>query len=149
MTETGAGRPVDALTPSEARAELARLAEEIARHDLAYHRHDAPVISDAAYDALKRRNSDIEARFPDLIRPDSPSFRVGAAPSEAFAKVRHEVPMLSLDNAFDMDDLGAFVDRVRRFLDLDAEVELAFTAEPKIDGLSDPVNKGTEIVHVE
>ncbi len=128
--------PVEALTPEVAAAELAFLADEIAGHDRRYFQDDAPLISDAAYDALKRRNGAIEARFPDLVRPDSPSFRVGAAPSEKFDKVRHEVAMLSLDNAFDADDLRGFVDRVRRFLDLDSTTPLAFTAEPKIDGLS-------------
>ena len=126
----------DKLTKAEAKAELARLAEEIAGHDRRYHGEDAPTISDAAYDALKRRNDVIEARFPDLVRPDSPSHRVGAKPSEKFAKVVHARPMLSLDNAFSDEDIEDFVARVRRFLGVKEEDEIAFTAEPKIDGLS-------------
>ncbi|MEJ1161572.1 NAD-dependent DNA ligase LigA [Prosthecomicrobium sp. N25] len=127
--------PVDDLTPAQAEAELARLAAEIATHDAAYYREDAPLVSDADYDALRRRNLAIEIRFPELKRPDSPSERVGAGPSEKFAKVRHAVPMLSLDNAFADQDVVDFADRVRRFLRL-GEAEVAFTAEPKIDGLS-------------
>ena len=127
---------VDHLVPEEAVIELGRLSAAISHHDQLYHAEDAPDISDAEYDALKRRNSEIEARFPDLIRPDSPSFRVGAAPSEKFDKVRHTVPMLSLDNAFSPDDVRAFVDRIRRFLDLTGADDLTFVAEPKIDGLS-------------
>jgi DNA ligase (NAD+) len=126
---------VEALTEDEARAELARLAGEIARHDRAYHEQDAPEITDAAYDALRLRNAAIEARFPDLVRPDSPRFRVGAAPAGGFAKVRHGVPMLSLDNAFDAADFAEFCERARRFLGLKDE-PLAFVGEPKIDGLS-------------
>lgn len=127
---------VDGLTETEAAAELARLAAEIARHDRAYHELDVPEITDAEYDALRRRNAAIEARFPELIRPDSPSRRVGAAPEGGFAKVRHRVPMLSLDNAFDADDFAEFCARARRFLGLAAEAPLPFVAEPKIDGLS-------------
>ncbi|HVY86817.1 MAG TPA: NAD-dependent DNA ligase LigA [Caulobacterales bacterium] len=127
-------KPIDKLTAKEAEAELARLAQEIARHDQRYYREDAPVISDAEYDQLRVRNAAIEARFPDLVRADSPSARVGAAPAEKFGKVRHSVAMLSLDNAFDADDARAFVDRVRRFLNLDKPPTI--TAEPKIDGLS-------------
>ncbi|MFZ9634743.1 MAG: NAD-dependent DNA ligase LigA [Alphaproteobacteria bacterium] len=120
----------------EAEGELARLAAEIARHDVLYHQKDAPEIADAAYDALKRRNDAIERRFPLLVRPDTPSRRVGAAPAAGFAKVRHDVPMLSLDNAFAPGDVREFIERIRRFLALGAEEALAFSAEPKIDGLS-------------
>ncbi len=127
---------VEALSEDEAASELERLAGEIARHDEAYYREDAPVVSDAEYDALRQRNDLIEARFPHLIRPDSPSRRVGAAPSEKFAKVRHRVPMLSLANAFDEGDVADFVARIRRFLGLEADEPVQCTAEPKIDGLS-------------
>ena len=127
-------KPVDALSAKEAAAELARLAGEIARHDKLYHGQDAPEISDAAYDQLRVRNSAIEARFPNLVREDSPTLRVGAAPASSFGKVRHAVAMLSLDNAFDPEDVTSFVQRVQRFLNLDAPP--VFTAEPKIDGLS-------------
>ncbi len=124
------------LNELEAAAELAQLAKEIAAHDKRYHTDDAPTISDADYDALKKRNAAIEARFPTLMRNDSPSRRVGFAPAEKFAKVTHGVPMLSLDNAFDDEDVTDFVDRVRRFLGLKGDDDLVFTAEPKIDGLS-------------
>lgn len=129
-------QPVDTLTESEAFAELERLAEEIAGHDLRYHAEDAPTISDADYDALRRRNLAIEQRFPDLVREDSPSRKVGAAVSEKFGKVAHVVPMLSLDNAFADQDVTDFVGRIRRFLRLGADEPIAITAEPKIDGLS-------------
>ncbi|WP_340108970.1 NAD-dependent DNA ligase LigA [Pikeienuella sp. HZG-20] len=131
-----ADKPVDALTAAEAEAELARLAEEIARHDRAYHQEDAPEIDDAAYDALRRRNLAIEERFPDLIREDSPSARVGAPASDAFAKVRHETAMLSLGNVFTDEEAVEFDARIRRFLGLGPEAALTYTAEPKIDGLS-------------
>jgi DNA ligase (NAD+) len=127
---------VDKLTEKEAAAELERLAGEIAEHDRRYHGEDAPTISDAEYDALRLRNAAIEARFPKLIRPDSPSHRVGAKASEKFAKVVHAKPMLSLDNAFADDDVTDFVARIRRFLGLSDDVPLTFTCEPKIDGLS-------------
>ncbi len=127
---------VAALDAAGAQAELARLAAEIARHDDLYYRHDAPEIPDAAYDALRVRNAAIEARFPDLVRSDSPTHRVGAAPVAAFGKVRHAVPMLSLGNAFSDDDVTEFEARVRRFLGLPAGDGLVITAEPKIDGLS-------------
>ena len=127
---------VDALDAEQAAAELDRLAGEIARHDALYHQADAPAISDAAYDALHRRNDAIEARFPKLVRPDSPSRRVGAAPATGFAKVAHSRPMLSLDNAFDADAVREFVERVRRFLGLAAEEAVVLVGEPKIDGLS-------------
>nr|WP_295462930.1 NAD-dependent DNA ligase LigA [Mesorhizobium sp.] len=128
--------PVDTLTEEQAAEELARLAVEIAGHDRRYHAEDAPTISDADYDALKLRNAAIEARFPELIREDSPSKSVGATPSSAFAQVQHAKPMLSLDNVFSDEDVTDFVGSVRRFLNLPADAELVFTAEPKIDGLS-------------
>ena len=128
--------PVESLSDEDAVAELAFLAAEIARHDEAYHRNDAPIVSDAEYDALKRRNADIEARFPALKRIDSPSLKVGAPIAEGFSKITHSVPMLSLDNAFSDEDAADFVARVRRFLGLPADAEVALTAEPKIDGLS-------------
>ncbi len=136
MTAALAKKPVEKLTSAEAAKELDRLAAEIAAHDKRYHEDDAPTISDAAYDVLRQRNLAIEQRFPLLVRPDSPSHRVGARPSEKFAKVRHTVPMLSLDNAFADGDIADFAARVRRFLGMEAEAELRFTAEPKIDGLS-------------
>src|SRR5580704_3704066 len=102
----------DALAPAQAKAELKRLAAEIAAHDRRYYQEDAPAVSDAEYDALRHRNAAIEARFPDLVRPDSPSHRVGTKPSEKFAKVIHAKPMLSLDNAFTDEDVADFVARV-------------------------------------
>jgi DNA ligase (NAD+) len=131
-----ASLPVEELTEAEARAELARLAAAIAQANRAYHAEDAPEISDAAYDALKQRNAAIEARFPALVRADSPSAQVGAAPAEGFAKVRHEVPMLSLENAFSDEDIADFAGSVRKFLGLPEDAHLSMTAEPKIDGLS-------------
>ncbi|WP_297976999.1 NAD-dependent DNA ligase LigA [uncultured Amaricoccus sp.] len=128
--------PVEDLSPQQAMEELAALAAALDRANRAYHQADAPEISDAEYDELKRRNAAIEARFPGLKRPDSPSEQVGAAPSETFAKVRHARPLYSLENAFAETDVPEFVDRVRRFLNLPADAPLAFTAEPKIDGLS-------------
>jgi len=127
---------VEALTEAEAKAELKRLAAEIAAHDRRYYQDDAPSVSDAAYDALRRRNDAIEARFPSLVRSDSPSRRIGAQPAARFAKVRHAVPMLSLGNAFADEDVVDFVERIRRFLGLEADETLTFVAEPKIDGLS-------------
>ena len=124
------------LTQAQATEELERLADALAAHDIAYHREDAPVISDAEYDALKRRNEAIEALFPHLVRDNSPSLKVGAAASSQFGPVEHGVPMLSLDNAFADEDVTDFDARVRRFLRLDAGEHVAFTAEPKIDGLS-------------
>jgi DNA ligase (NAD+) len=126
----------DALTAAQAKAELKRLAAEIAAHDKRYYQEDAPTVSDAEYDALRQRNEAIEALFPDLVRADSPNRRVGAAPAAKFAKVRHAVPMLSLGNVFDDEEVVDFANRVRRFLGLSADEPLAFTAEPKIDGLS-------------
>jgi len=127
---------VDRLTEKQAKAEHARLAVEIAGHDRRYYQEDAPIISDAAYDALRRRYEAIEKRFPDLRTLESLSMRVGAAPARGFAKVRHAVPMLSLDNAFSNDDVEDFVGRIRRFLNLKGSEPIVFTAEPKIDGLS-------------
>jgi len=126
----------DKLTKAQAANELERLAGKIAEHDKRYYQEDAPTVSDADYDALRQRNEAIEARFPDLVRPDSPSERVGAAPSEKFEKVRHAVPMLSLGNAFSDEDLADFRARVARFLKLGDDETLELTAEPKIDGLS-------------
>jgi DNA ligase (NAD+) len=126
----------DTLTEAEAAAELERLAAEIAHHNRLYHDQDAPEISDADYDALVRRNAAIEARFPQLVREDSPSAKVGATPSGPLAKVRHARPMFSLDNAFSDEDVAEFVARVRRFLRLADDEPVMFTAEPKIDGLS-------------
>ncbi len=128
--------PVEALDEAAAAAALARLAAEIARHDRLYHEQDAPEITDAEYDSLLVRNKEIEARFPALVRADSPSHRVGAPPSGGFVKVRHRVPMLSLANAFAAEDFAEFCARARRFLGLGPEAPLPMVAEPKIDGLS-------------
>ncbi len=130
------GREIADLTPKEAAAELERLAREISRANEAYHGADAPEISDADFDALKRRNAEIEARFPELKREDSPSEQVGATPGEGFQKITHAVPMLSLGNAFTDTDVVEFDQSVRKFLGLGDDVRLVFTAEPKIDGLS-------------
>ncbi|WP_041761449.1 NAD-dependent DNA ligase LigA [Brevundimonas subvibrioides] len=127
--------PVESLNEVEAEAELARLAAEMAAHDAAY-AEAAPTVSDADYDAMKARNLAIETRFPALVRSDSPSLKVGAPVSTQFTEVRHGVPMLSLDNAFEAADVTDFVARIRRFLNLPADEVVAFTAEPKIDGLS-------------
>ena len=124
------------LTEAQAKAELERLAAEISAHDKRYYQQDAPTVTDAEYDALRQRNAAIEARFPDLVRADSPSQRVGAAPTGKFKKVRHAVPMLSLDNAFTDEDVMDFVARIHRFLKLGDDEKIAFSAEPKIDGLS-------------
>ena len=124
------------LTEAEAANRLMRLAKEIARHDKLYHDQDAPEIADADYDALVRENRALEERFPNLVRADSPSKRLGAAPTGALAKVTHSRPMLSLDNAFSAEEVRDFVGRVRRFLNLPDEEPVAVTAEPKIDGLS-------------
>jgi DNA ligase (NAD+) len=125
-----------AANPTDPAEELAFLAAEIARHNRLYHGEDAPEISDADYDALVRRNAELEERYPELVRADSPSRQVGAAPAGHLAKVAHARPMLSLDNAFSDDDVVEFVGRVRRFLSLGDELPVALTAEPKIDGLS-------------
>ncbi len=135
-------RPAELLTEAEGRAELARLAAEIAHHDQLYYAKDAPEISDAEYDRLRQRNTAIEARFPELIRADSPSRRVGAAPAAGFAKVTHAVPMLSLENAFAEEDVRDYFAGVRNFfrraedVALVAQDAIAIMAEPKIDGLS-------------
>ncbi len=136
MTKAPKQKAVSARTPSAAAEELQHLAAEIARHDALYYQSDAPEISDADYDALRRRLAAIEAQFPDLVTRDSPSQRVGSAPATGFGKVQHRVPMLSLGNAFEDEDVTDFVARVRRFLGLGDTEPLAFTAEPKIDGLS-------------
>jgi len=127
---------IEKLTEAQAEAELKRLAAEIGAHDKRYYQDDAPTVSDAEYDALRRRYDAIEARFPALRTADSLSTKVGAAPSGRFAKVAHTVPMLSLGNAFAEGDVVDFVDRIRRFLRLPEDETIAFTAEPKIDGLS-------------
>ena len=132
----GAETPVEDLTEGQAAEDLARLAVQIARANRTYHTEDAPEIGDAEYDALKQRNAAIEARFPHLKRADSPTEQVGAAPAESFAKVRHEVPMLSLGNAFSDEDVKDFVRSVRKYLGLAEDSPLPVTAEPKIDGLS-------------
>ncbi len=136
MTAPADDMPIDALTPAQAKKELTRLAREIARHDRLYYLDSAPALSDADYDALRLRNEAIETRFPDLVRPDSPSHRVGAPPDEGFAKITHTRPMLSLGNAFDGTDLEGFIGRVRRFLKLDPDEPLELVGESKIDGLS-------------
>ena len=127
---------VETLSVREAGKELAALSEELAAHNNAYHTEDRPLISDADYDALKKRNLAIEERFPDLKLENSPSDQVGAAPSQKFGKVAHKVSMLSLDNAFNDEDVADFIDRIRRFLSLGTDEMVAITAEPKIDGLS-------------
>jgi len=128
--------PVELLTKKQAQAEHARLQAEIGEHDKRYYQEDRPVISDAEYDALRQRYNAIEARFPELRTLESLSMKVGAAPARGFAKVRHAVPMLSLDNAFAEQDVIDFVGRIRRFLKLGDDVRIDFSAEPKIDGLS-------------
>ena len=131
--------PVARLTEAQAAAELARLAAEIGHHDELYYQQSQPEVSDAAYDALKQRNAAIEARFPELVRADSPSKLVGAPAAAGFTKVRHAVPMLSLDNAFGEEDVRGFFDSVRRFikeLKDDPAIPIEAVAEPKIDGLS-------------
>jgi DNA ligase (NAD+) len=135
MPEPAVPTDVTELDETQALAELMRLADEIAAHDLRYYQDEAPTVSDADYDALKQRNAAMEARFPALVRENSPSLRVGAARSASFAPVEHGVPMLSLDNAFSDDDAREFDARVRRFLRLPDDL-IGYTAEPKIDGLS-------------
>src|SRR6185369_5207018 len=127
---------IEDMTPRQAEREHTRLEVEIKAHDERYYQKDAPTVSDAEYDALRRRYDAIEAKFPDLRTLDSLSRKVGAAPSRGFAKVQHRVPMLSLENAFSDTDVNDFVGRIRRFRNLKEDAELAFTAEPKIDGLS-------------
>ena len=127
---------VDKLTKAQAKVEHMRLSLEIEGHNERYYQKDAPTVSDAAYDALRRRLEAVEAKFPDLVTTDSPTQTVGAAPARGFAKVQHVVPMLSLGNAFSDEDVTEFVERIRRFLKLDADHIPALVAEPKIDGLS-------------
>jgi DNA ligase (NAD+) len=127
---------IESLTAAQARREHARLGEEIAAHDRRYYTEDAPTVSDAEYDALRQRYEALEAAFLELATPDSLAKKVGAAPSEKFAKVRHRVPALSLGNVFREEEVAEFAARVRRFLGLGPEAPLAITAEPKIDGLS-------------
>jgi DNA ligase (NAD+) len=134
-TDASKIKPAD-LTEPQAKTELKRLAAEIAANDKRYYQQDKPTITDAAYDALRQRNATIEARFPNLVRADTPSGRLGAAPSGKFKKVRHAVPMLSLDNAFADEDVVDFVARIRKFLKFSDDEKIAFSAEPKIDGLS-------------
>jgi DNA ligase (NAD+) len=129
-------RDLDAMSALDARRAHEALGAEIAEHDRRYYQDDAPTVSDAEYDALRRRYEALEARFPELRSAESASEKVGAKPAEKFAKVRHRVPMLSLGNAFSAEEVGEFVERVRRFLNIPAELPLVFTAEPKIDGLS-------------
>ena len=138
MTETRDYSAIspEKLDPEQAGAELMRLRDELAQHDERYYSHDAPSISDGAYDALRLRNLEIEKLFPELVLADSPSYKVGFVPQDKFEKVSHSVPMLSLSNAFNKQDVEDFCDRIRRFLGLDETEEVALTAEPKIDGLS-------------
>src|ERR1700751_1743571 len=123
------------LTKAQAKVEHKRLALELEGHDRRYYQDDAPSVSDAEYDALRQRFNAIEKRFPDLVTSESPSQKVGAAPARGFAKVRHALPMLSLDNAFAEQDVIDFVGRIERFLKL-PDSNIDFSAEPKIDGLS-------------
>src|ERR1700716_2052468 len=135
-SKTATAPDVDTVTKAKAKVELTRLALEIEGHDKRYYQEDAPKISDAAYDALRRRVEAIEEKFPDLVTGSSPTQKVGAAPSGRFAKGRQGVPMLSRGNAFSDEDVADFVERVRRFLKLDVNEIPAIVAEPKIDGLS-------------
>ncbi|MEE9314745.1 MAG: NAD-dependent DNA ligase LigA [Rhizobiaceae bacterium] len=128
--------PVKVLDEAQAKVELERLAKEIAGHDARYHGDDNPTISDGEYDQLRKRNEAIEKRFPNLVRTDSPSLTVGSVVQSKFEKITHVVPMLSLDNAFNDDDVADFVGRIKRFLKWPEGVAMPFTAEPKIDGLS-------------
>ena len=134
--ETMLAKPVEGLSEAEVKEQLAWLAAEMARHDKLYYQQDNPEISDAEYDALRLRNEAIEKRFPALKRKDSPSDKVGAAPARGFKKVKHSVPMLSLANSFDEEDLREFDKRVKKFLKLGESESLEYVAEPKIDGLS-------------
>ncbi|MEE2954531.1 MAG: NAD-dependent DNA ligase LigA [Pseudomonadota bacterium] len=129
-------KPVEKLLKEEAKEELAVLSKEISEHDVRYYQKNAPSISDAEYDLLRKRNDEIEGRFPEHVRKNSPSRQVGAAPSAGFTKVRHSVPMLSLGNAFDETDVKDFFERIKRFLNLDQNEQIEVVAEPKIDGLS-------------
>src|SRR5438105_14676701 len=138
IAKSKANPPVDVakLTKAQAKVEHMRLALELEGHDKRYYQQDAPSVTDAEYDALRQRFNAIEKRFPELVSADSPSQKVGAAPSGRFRKVRHAVAMLSLDNAFAEQDVLDFVGRIRRFLKLGDDERIDFSAEPKIDGLS-------------
>ncbi|MBB4039302.1 DNA ligase (NAD+) [Microvirga flocculans] len=133
---TASQKPADHLTPDEAYAEHQRLGAEIKEHDRRYYEEDAPTVSDAEYDALRKRYEALEDLFPELKTPESLTQKVGAKVSEKFGKIRHRVPMLSLANGFSDEEVEDFVERVRRFLNWTSDAPLAFTAEPKIDGLS-------------
>ena len=133
---TSSQNPVDHLTPDEARIEHQSLGAEIKEHDRRYYEEDAPSVSDAEYDALRKRYEALEDQFPELKTPESLTQKVGSKVSEKFGKVRHRVPMLSLANAFADEEVEEFVERIRRFLQWKADAPLALTAEPKIDGLS-------------
>jgi DNA ligase (NAD+) len=138
MVKSAKSKPlpeVAKLTKPQAKTEHMRLTLELEAHDKRYYQEDAPTISDAEYDALRQRFNAIEKRFPEFVTPESPSQKVGAAPSGRFKKVRHALPMLSLDNAFAEDDVRDFVGRIARFLKLPDD-KIDFSAEPKIDGLS-------------
>ena len=141
-----ANKMIEDLTEEEAKAELAGLAAEIRRHDELYHGKDEPEISDADYDALKRRNDAIEARFPALVRDDGPSRRVGAAPLATFAPIVHALPMLSLDNAMDGAEVVEFLRRIRRFLNLAEDTPLPLVAEPTRRRILDAVRGGERSV---
>src|SRR5438128_9826035 len=149
MAKTAKAKPltdVAKLTKPQAKVEHMRLALELEGHDRRYYQEDAPSVSDAEYDALRQRFNAIEKRFPEFVSTDSPSQKVGAAPSGRFRKVRHAVPMLSLDNAFAEQDVRDFVGRIARFLKL-ADDRIDFSAEPKIDGLSMSLSyEGGEVV---
>jgi len=132
---------IEDITEEFAAKRLAEISDVMRQAEAAYHQEDAPVMDDASYDALKRENRALEEKFPHLKRADSPTDRVGAAPSQGFGKVHHSIAMLSLGNAFDDEDVTAFVDGIIRFLGLDTPP--AFTAEPKIDGLSN-LNRAQE-----
>ena len=127
---------VNMLSEDTARDAIADLNQQIASHDIAYHQKDAPVISDAEYDTLVKLSLAIENAFPNLISQKNSSMRIGSAPSEQFAKVKHARPMLSLSNIFDPEEVGLFIQRINRFLNLSEDEAVEFTAEPKIDGLS-------------
>ena len=127
---------LDVLTQTEAAAELERSAALLRDANLAYHQADAPIMSDAEFDAIRRRNAALEARFPDLVRQDSPSATLGAPAAEGFCKITHAQRMLSLGNAFTDEDVEDFVKRIRKYLGLTADTPIWFTSEPKIDGLS-------------
>src|SRR5438128_11642006 len=123
---------VESLTDKQAKAEHARLHAELTEHDKRYYQNDAPTITDAEYDALRKRYGEIEQRFPDLRTLESLTLKVGVAPTGRFARIRHAVPMLSLDNAFSEEDVTRFVDRIRRFLKLSPDEAIVLSAEPKI-----------------